>query len=123
MQLVALLPMKGHSERVPNKNLKSFHGKPLYHAIVKTLQNCGSIKNVIINTDSELIAKDAKENFGDFIIIHERPKEICGDFVGMNEIIDYDIEKLPGEHFLQTHSTNPVLKHSTLQRAIDLYFE
>ena len=115
--------MKGHSERVPNKNLKSFNGKPLYHAIVKTLQNCSSIKNVIINTDSELIAKDAKKAFGDFIIIHERTSDICGDFVSMNEIINYDIEKNGGEHFLQTHSTNPVLKSSTLQGAIDMYFD
>jgi CMP-N-acetylneuraminic acid synthetase len=122
MQIVALLPMKGHSERVPNKNLKSFNGKPLYHAIVKTLQNCSSIKNVIINTDSDLISKDAKDNFGDFIIIHERPAEICGDFVSMNEIINYDIEKHGGKHFLQTHSTNPVLKSTTLQSAIELYF-
>ncbi len=123
MHIVALLPMKGHSERVPNKNLKSFNGKPLYHAIVKTLQNCSSIKNVIINTDSELIAKDAKKAFGDFIIIHERTSDICGDFVSMNEIINYDIEKNGGEHFLQTHSTNPVLKSSTLQGAIDMYFD
>lgn len=122
MQIVALLPMKGHSERVPNKNLKSFNGNPLYHAIVKTLKNCSSIKNVIINTDSDTIAKDAKDAFGDFIIIHERPTEICGDFVSMNEIINYDIEKHGGEHFLQTHSTNPVLKSSTIQNAIDLYF-
>lgn len=122
MQIVALLPMKGHSERVPNKNLKSFNGMPLYHAIVKTMRNCNSIKNVIINTDSDLIAEDAKNTFGDFIIIHDRPKEICGDFVSMNEIINYDIEKHGGEHFLQTHSTNPVLKSSTLQSAIDMYF-
>lgn len=122
MQIVALLPMKGHSERVPNKNLKSFAGKPLYHAIVKTLQNCKSISNIIINTDSEEIKKDAKDTFGDFIIIHDRPKEICGDFVSMNEIIKYDILQHGGEHFLQTHSTNPVLQANTLQTAIETYF-
>jgi N-acylneuraminate cytidylyltransferase len=122
MQLVALLPMKGHSERVPNKNLKSFNGKPLYHAIVKTLQNCGAVSQVIINTDSELIKTDALDTFGNFIIIHNRPTEICGDFVSMNEIIHYDIEKHGGEHFLQTHSTNPVITNTTIQQAVDTYF-
>ena len=123
MQIVALLPMKGHSERVPNKNLKDFHGRPLYHAIVKTLQECKSISRVIINTDSELIKKDATEHFRDFVIIHDRPAEICGDFVSMNEIIHYDIHHHPGEHFLQTHSTNPVLKASTVQAAIEAYLD
>lgn len=122
MQIVALLPMKGHSERVPNKNLKSFGGKPLYHAILKTMQDCKSISKVIINTDSEEIKKDAIENFGDFVIIHDRPTEICGDFVSMNEIIHHDILKHGGEHFLQTHSTNPVLKAETIQEAIETYF-
>jgi CMP-N-acetylneuraminic acid synthetase len=122
MQLVALLPMKGHSERVPNKNLKSFHGKPLYHAIVQTLQNCGAISQVIINTDSELITKDAQDTFGNFIMIHQRPPEICGDFVSMNEIIYHDILKHGGEHFLQTHSTNPVLTSKTVERAVETYF-
>ena len=32
--IVALVPMKGHSERVPNKNLRSFCGKPLCHWII-----------------------------------------------------------------------------------------
>jgi CMP-N-acetylneuraminic acid synthetase len=121
MEIVALLPMKGHSERVPNKNLKLFAGKPLYHAIVSTLIKCSSISKVIINTDSELIKKDALDTFGDFIIIHDRPKEICGDFVSMNEIIHYDILKHGGEHFIQTHSTNPVLKETTIQKAIEEY--
>ena len=121
-QLVALLPMKGHSERVPNKNLKSFAGKPLYHAVVKTMQQCPAISKVIINTDSELIKKDALDSFGDFIVIHDRPAEICGDVVSMNEIIHYDLLKNGGEHFLQTHSTNPVLSANTLNKAIEEYF-
>ena len=39
-KLIALLPMKGHSERVPNKNMKMFCGEPLYHAVMKSLEAC-----------------------------------------------------------------------------------
>ena len=35
--ITALLPMKGHSERVPRKNLKNFNGKPLFHVIIDKL--------------------------------------------------------------------------------------
>ncbi len=123
MQVVALLPMKGNSERVPNKNMKNFGGKPLYHAIVNTLKKCNQVKNVIINTDSEIIKNDAIQSFGDFVIIHNRPAEICGDMVSMNEVIKYDILKHGGEHFLQTHSTNPLIKSDSFSKAIEHYLK
>lgn len=112
-----LLPMKGNSERVPNKNMRDFNGLPLYHAVVKSLLNSKYIECVVINTDSEIIEKDAKEIFGDKII--NRPIEIQGD---LNDIIAYDLSKLDGEYFLQTHSTNPLLKSETIDKAIEKYF-
>jgi N-acylneuraminate cytidylyltransferase len=123
MRLKALLPMKGTSERVPNKNMKDFNGTPLYHAIMKSLLASKYIDKVVINTDSEVIAKDAKENFGESVIIIDRPLEIQGGDVSMNIIINYDLDKLEGEHFLQTHSTNPLLKTETIDKAIETYFE
>lgn len=121
MKLTALLPMKGHSERVSNKNMKEFAGKPLYHAIMQSLQKSKYIEKVIIDTDSDIIAKDALVNFEKVQII-DRPKEIQGDFVPMNDIIDYDLTQLDEEQFLQTHSTNPLLTTETINRAIESYF-
>ena len=122
-KIKALLPMKGTSERVPNKNMRDFNGRPLYHAIMDTLLKSKYIEKVVINTDSEIIAKDAKKNFGDSVIIIDRPKEIQGGDVSMNVIINYDLNKLDGEHFLQTHSTNPLLRVETLDKAIEIYFK
>lgn len=120
--LIALLPMKGHSERVPNKNMKLFAGAPLYHAIVKTLLASNSVSKVVINTDCPIIKNDALANFERVEII-ERPEAICGDFVSMNEVIDYDLSHTTGEHYIQTHSTNPLLSLNTLNNAIKTYFE
>jgi CMP-N-acetylneuraminic acid synthetase len=120
-KLIALLPMKGHSERVPDKNMKLFCDVPLYHAILKTLQQSEYISRIAIDTDSKIIREDASKNFHDVTII-DRPEELCGDFVSMNRIIQYDISRLSGEHFLQTHSTNPLLTVKTLNNAIETYF-
>ena len=122
MKLTALLPMKAHSERVPDKNIRNFCGKPLYHAVLSTLLQSEYIHEVIINTDSDIIKEDAVKNFERVVII-DRPKEIQGDFVPMNDIIAYDLKQTGGEHFLQTHSTNPLLKSSTIGLAIETYFK
>lgn len=122
MKVVAILPMKGNSERVPGKNLKEFNGKPLFYHVLETLLDSKLVSNVIINTDSDEIAHLAR-TFGERVIIHSRPEEICGDFVSMNKIIEYDINKTDSIHFIQTHSTNPLLKSSSIDKAIQFYFD
>ncbi len=122
MKLTALLPMKAHSERVPNKNINKFCGKPLYRAVLAALLQSEYIDNVVINTDSDIIKEGALKNFERVMII-DRPKEIQGDFVSMNDIIAYDLSKIDCEHFLQTHSTNPLLQSCAIDLAIESYFK
>ncbi len=120
--IIALLPMKGHSERVADKNIKPLGDKPLFYWILDSLAQVPMIKRVVINTDSETIASHARLRLD--VTIHERPLEICGDFVSMNHIIENDISRLPNEeYFLQTHATNPFLKPNTLTAAISSFFE
>lgn len=120
-KLVALVPMKGHSERVPNKNLRPFNGRPLYHWVVEALLSSNSVEYVAINTDSEKIKEDLSKNFSQVKIV-DRPKEIQGDFVSMNLIIEHDLKHLGIEHCLQTHSTNPLLTSQTVDSAAEKYF-
>jgi len=122
VNIIALLPMKGTSERVPNKNMRDFDGAPLYHAVMKSLLASQYIDKVVINTDSTIITNNAKEHFGDRVIIIDRPESIQGGDVSMNIIIDYDLGQLDGEHFLQTHSTNPLVRTETIDKAIETYF-
>ena len=122
MNLTALMPMKGHSERVPNKNMRLFNGTPLYHCVANVLQKSIYVSSFIINTDSSLIAEDAVKHFSKARIV-ERPVELRGDFVPMNEIIGHDLSVSDSVHFLQTHSTNPLLTVGTLDRAIEEYFK
>lgn len=106
---------------MPNKNIKILGNRPLYHIIIQCLLESDFIERVVINTDSDYIAEDAQRHF-DRVQIINRPEEIQGDFVPMNEIIAYDLSRLDGEHFLQTHSTNPLLRPGTINKAIEAYF-
>ena len=118
MNIVVLLPMKGNSERVPNKNLKLFNGKPLFHAVIDELNKSKYINKVIINTDSDLIANSAINTFKSFVSIHERPTNIQGDFVSMNKIIEYDLNNSNSDIYIQIHSTSPLLSIRSLDAAI-----
>lgn len=120
-RVVALVPMREHSERVPGKNYRSFAGNPLFHRIISVLEDSQSVDRILINTDSNSIAEDATRCFKKVIIIR-RPLDLRGDAVPMNAIIGYDIMQCDADHFLQSHSTNPLLTKATIEKAIDEYF-
>lgn len=119
MKIVALLPMKGHSERVPEKNLKPFCGKPLYQLVLNELLKSRYINKIIVNTDGPAIIESIRQSYGDKVAIHPRPEALKGDTVSMNRIIGHDIETEPADLYVQTHSTNPLLKIETLDAAIE----
>lgn len=122
LKIAALVPMKKNSERVPNKNMKLFNGKPLYHAIINTLLKSTYIDSIYIDTDSDLIINDVLINFPTINIIN-RPIELQGDFVSMNEIINYNLTKTNYDIYLQTHSTNPLINTSTVDLAISTFIK
>jgi len=116
-RVVAMVPMKAHSERVPNKNLREFAGRPLFEHILQTLESTYAVDEVLIDTDSDVIASLAAEKFSKVRII-PRPQELIGDFVSMNKIIAYDMSQAASDIYLQTHSTNPLLSEKTISRAL-----
>jgi len=118
--ITALVPMKAHSERVPGKNLRPLGGRPLCLHILAVLQEVPAVARIVINTDSEEIARVCEDSFA--VTVHDRPEEIRGDFVSMNRIIADDLGRLrEDELFLQTHATNPLLSAGTLAAAIDTW--
>ena len=119
-KIKALVPMKAHSERVPQKNIRLLGGKPAFHWIIESLSKCKYIDEIIINTDSEEIAKSASDNFK--VTILKRPEYLLGDMVSIQPLIEYDLSQTNGEYYLQTHSTNPLIKLETLERAIETFF-
>jgi CMP-N-acetylneuraminic acid synthetase len=55
-KIIALVPMRHHSERVPGKNYRLLAGKPLFHHILETLQACPEIHQIVVDTDSTEIS-------------------------------------------------------------------
>ena len=119
-RIVALVPMRHGSERVRGKNHRSFAGRPLYRHIVESLLACDRISEVVIDTDSPPIQEDVAKTFPDVRLI-ERPEHLRDGNVPMNEVIRHDVVLVHANHYLQTHSTNPLLQPATLEAMIERY--
>ncbi|MDD4910441.1 MAG: acylneuraminate cytidylyltransferase family protein [Candidatus Omnitrophica bacterium] len=121
VKIKVLVPMRGHSERVPNKNIRDFCGRPLFHRIFDALLKVNCVEAIVVDTDSGKIKQLIKSGYPSVLLI-DRPVRLSGDHVSMNKIIGHDISLLEGEHFLQTHSTNPLLMPATIEDAVKTYF-
>ena len=117
-KIAALVPMRHHSVRVPEKNFRLNAGKPLFHYILSSLLAVQEIDQVVVDTDSEKIIEGIKNYFPSIKIIH-RPEHLCADSIPMNEILLYDTDQIDADLYLQTHSTNPLLKSETIAKAIN----
>ena len=119
-KIVALVPMRHHSQRVPGKNFRPLAGKPLYHYIISTLLSVTRIDRVVVDTDSPPIIAGLKEFFP-LVTILERPDHLKADTIPMNDILLYDTSQVEADIYLQTHSTNPLLKVESINSAIDTF--
>jgi len=117
LSLLAVVPMKGHSERVPGKNLRPIAGKPLFHWILGALLSSALVDEVMVDTDSDEIEAAVRTSYPD-ASIHRRPAHLHGDMVPMHDIVASIADEISHSTLLQTHSTNPLLTATTIDSAI-----
>ncbi|MDF1501231.1 MAG: acylneuraminate cytidylyltransferase family protein [Anaerolineales bacterium] len=116
--MVALVPMRHRSVRVSEKNYRPIAGKPLYAYILETLSNIGQLDRIVVDTDSRVIREGVGKAFPHVQLI-PRPEHLLGEDVPMNEILLHDASVVESDYYLQTHSTNPLMRPETFQAAID----
>ena len=112
--------MKGHSERVPGKNLRPIAGRPLFHWIVEALLDAEGVDEVMVDTDSDDIEAAVKGSFPE-VLVHRRPEHLHGDMVPMHDIVTDVANSISHDVLLQTHSTNPLLSPGTIDEAVDAF--
>jgi CMP-N-acetylneuraminic acid synthetase len=121
-RVTAIVPMRHDSERIPHKNFADFRGKPLFCHILDALTQALGVAEVVVDTDSPRIMDECATRFPDARVL-ERPPELRDGAIPMNDVLMQTVDQLQGDHFLQTHSTNPLLRASTIDRAIKAYFD
>ena len=81
--MICVIPARGGSKRIPRKNIKLFHGKPIIQYSIETALESGLFSRVIVSTDDEKTGQIARENGAEF---HRRPDEYAVDDESMGTV-------------------------------------
>jgi CMP-N-acetylneuraminic acid synthetase len=68
MKCLGLIPARGGSKRLPNKNIIELHGKPLIAWTIEAAKECPAISRLVVSTDSDDIARVARTYGADVIM-------------------------------------------------------
>jgi N-acylneuraminate cytidylyltransferase len=115
---IAVVPVKGQSERVKNKNLRLLNGESLLARKLRILQQCTSLSRIIVNSDSEEMLSVGKD-FG--VETVKRAPHFALGTTPMNDVIHHVMENTPDGHIYWAQVTSPLLTPETIDRAIDEY--
>lgn len=87
---VAVIPARGGSKRIPQKNIKMFAGKPMIAHAITAARNSGLFDHVIVTTDSLEIAQIACEWGAETPFV--RPVELADDHTPTVPVIAHAIQ-------------------------------
>ena len=118
----AILPIKEESQRVDYKNFKHINGKPLFAWIIESLLSSKYVNEIIINCDTKFVEEQVSELF-DSVKFYYRPEHLRGNEISMNKIIESTLDSCKNDSIIQTHTTNPLLKLSTINKAIEKHIK
>ena len=85
MKIVAIIPARGGSKRIPRKNIREFCGKPMVAYSVEAALASGVFDEVMVSTDDPEIAEIAVR-YGASVPFM-RSAETSGDFVNMPDVV------------------------------------
>lgn len=122
-KILAIIPARGGSKRLPRKNIVPLAGKPLINWSIESAKMVSSISRLVISTDCEEIAKIAKEAGGDVPFL--RPANLSSDTSSSVDVVKHTIEYFTalGERYdyvLILQPTSPLRTSAHIQDAIDL---
>ena len=121
MKNIVIIPARGGSKRLPNKNILSLGGIPLIaHSILYAQQNSVLIDEIYVSTDDAVIKKVAQE-YGAKVI--DRPENLSGDLEPTVSALKQVLESIETqvENVILLQPTNPLRPKNLLQNAFETY--
>jgi pseudaminic acid cytidylyltransferase len=123
MKKVAIIPARGGSRRIPEKNIKIFAGQPIIAYSIKAAKDSNLFDRIILSTDSEKIAEIGESYGAEVPFI--RPSELSDEFTGTAEVLIHAINWLNERdkfypYFCCIYPTAPFLEKEYLVKGFDI---
>lgn len=119
------LPTRKGSERVVNKNTRTFAGMEggILRVKLQQLLNIDRISTIVVSTNDEATIEIVKSFNNDRIKIIERPEYLCLSSTVIQDFINYIPSIVDADHIFWVHTTAPFADEKILNEALDLYEE
>ena len=126
MKILALVPARGGSKRLPGKNIRILGGKPLILWSIDTAKQIADICDILVSTDDPKIASICKE--ANALVPWLRPASLSTDSASSIDVVLhaldwYESEKGKVDGLLLLQPTSPFRTVKTVRRGIDLFIE
>lgn len=119
-QLIAMIPARLGSKRIPKKNLRYLGEKPLIQYPIDLALQSGAFGSVWVNTESAALGRAAERMGAQF---HHRPAELATDTATNREFTYEFLSKHPCDYVVMVNSTSPLLRLATVQRFVQFLKE
>ena len=117
LKIVAFVPAKGTSERVPQKNLAILDGEHLFKRKLRQALDCEAITEVCLDTDSEEIAAHANDLPVTWL---KRPDELASNAADGHAMFAWECRQRPdADIWVQALCTAPFVTADTIARAVE----
>lgn len=124
MKVSLVIPAKGISERLENKNLYRVNGKTLVRLACEKALKCKNVHEVYLDTESDLMINDVYDLFSSGLSLIKRPKELANNQIGANELMIFALHSIEEcDLLLQSFSTSPLITAQTIDRCIEEFVE
>lgn len=117
MRTICVIPARGGSQRIPRKNIRLFHGKPIIAYSIKTAIESNLFDEIIVSTDDVDIAS-LVESYG--VMALKRPEELADHLTGTQEVMRHAMESFDWGMACCLYATAPMLRTNTLKEAFHL---
>ena len=125
MTCIAIIPARGGSKGIPNKNLAEVNGQSLVSRAIKSAVQSGVVDFVVVSSDERSIL-DAATAAGAIAI--PRPADLATDTAAIEDAIAHALQRFSESHPIPTtlvllQPTSPLRQTSTISDAVRLFTE
>lgn len=115
-KMIAMIPARLGSKRIPKKNIRYMVEKPLIQYPIDLSLRCGLFDSVWVNTESRELGEIVKKLGANF---HERPEELAGDNATNRDFTYEFLQKHECDYVIMVNTTSPLLREETVKAFLE----